>query len=398
MHKPLANILALRDAMRKAFVGRDREIDGLFTALMARTHLLLLGPPGTAKSLLSSTFAHAIEQGAEDRPNGERPFFEILFTAFTIPDEVFGGIDLGALDRGEGMKRDLSGHLATSRVALLDEIFKANSGILNALLTVLNERKFDNGGKRIDCPLEIVIGCSNEYPEDSSLEALYDRFLMRFWVDYVPTRADKMRLLKCPDINITEKISLADIRAAQALCQGVHVPDRILIMLIDIAEKLGKDHGITVSDRRMRSMIKLLKARATLAQRNTVEACDLDVLADSLWHRHEDRSNILATVMEIAVSKSGECKKILSLLHEGLEALEQGHISCEAASSRVRAGRKDLKAKIMEGSNAIFDEILASDSVLEEHWRDSTAVWQAVSRIARDRSPGLASMFGGGSR
>ena len=146
--------------MHGAFVGRDAEIDGLLLALLGRTHCLLLGPPGTAKSLVTQVFSAAL--------GGD--YFQLLLTGFTTPDEVFGGPDLQALDRGEGLRRDVQGYLPTATTAFLDECFKANSAVLNALLTMLNERSFDNGGKRMACPLQLCVGASNEYPRNASLE------------------------------------------------------------------------------------------------------------------------------------------------------------------------------------------------------------------------------------
>jgi MoxR-like ATPase len=110
------------------------------------------------------------------------PFFQRLFTRFTTPEEIFGPLSLRALENDEYV-RCIEGFLPTATVAFLDEIFKANSAILNSLLTILNERKFDNGaGSRVSCPLKCVIGASNELPDSEELDALLDRFLLRSYV------------------------------------------------------------------------------------------------------------------------------------------------------------------------------------------------------------------------
>lgn len=105
-------------------------------------------------------------------------FFERLLTKYTNPEELFGPLSLSALERDEYVRK-VDGYLPTASVAFLDEIFKANSAILNSLLTILNERLFDNGVERRRVPLAAVVGASNELPDSDELEALYDRFLVR---------------------------------------------------------------------------------------------------------------------------------------------------------------------------------------------------------------------------
>ena len=289
----MTSLPELRAQLKSAFVGRDSEIDGLLTAVIARTHLLLLGPPGTAKSLLTNVFADAL--------SGE--YFELLFAKQTTPDEVFGGIDIQSLEEGKGVKRDTRGMMPEAHVAFLDEVFKANSAILNSLLGLLNERKWRNyGGAVQKCPLQICVGASNEYPADSSLEALYDRFQLRFWTEYVPTRSQRLKLLNCPDPAsvVTAKLSMADIATLQVMCKTVEVPPSVQELLLDVQEVMAREHGIVVSDRRLRQSIRLIQATALLNGRNKAEARDLIVLADSLWHRHDQRPAVLGSVLTVA--------------------------------------------------------------------------------------------------
>ena len=131
--------------------------------------------------LLTQTFSKALGGS----------YFKKMLTPFSTPEEVVGPYDLGALDQNR-YERAVDGYLPTADVAFLDEIFKANSAILNSFLTLLNEREFEQGHQVISCPLQVCVGASNEYPADESLNALYDRFLLRRWVEGVSI-ADRRR-------------------------------------------------------------------------------------------------------------------------------------------------------------------------------------------------------------
>jgi len=338
------DLSTLRAQMKSAFVARDAEIDGLLLALLARTHVLLLGPPGTAKSLVTQVFAGAL--------GGD--YFQRLLTAFTAPEELFGPYDLGALDTGR-YERAVDGYMPTATVAFCDEVFKANSAILNSLLTVLNERQFDNGTQRLQLPLELCVGASNEYPEDASLEALYDRFTLRYWTQYVPTRAGRLALLTAPDPakGVTAKLSPAAVQTLQQAVRNVVVPNDVLELLCDVADKLAKDNGITVSDRRLRGMVRLLQASAALDGRTTSTARDLLVLADSVWHRHEQRAAVLATVLAVAAPKLAAATKLADSAREVYDGVRDVAADGARALQRIKAIEAELVALGMSDSDVV---------------------------------------------
>ena len=326
-------LATLRSQMKGAFVARDAEIDGLLLALLARTHVLLLGPPGTAKSLVTQVFASAL--------GGD--YFQRLLTAFTAPEELFGPYDLSALDAGR-YERAVQGYLPTATVAFCDEVFKANSAILNSLLTVLNERQFDNGTTRMQLPLELCVGASNEYPEDASLEALYDRFTLRYWTQYVPTRAGRLALLTAADPAqvVTAKLAPDAVQVLQQAVRDVVVPQSVLVLLCDVADKLAQDNGVVVSDRRLRGMVRLLQASAVLDGRSTVTARDLLVLADSVWHRHDQRPAVLATVLAVAAPKLAAATKLADSAREIYDAVKDVSSDGARALQRIKAVEAEL--------------------------------------------------------
>src|SRR5215213_6810779 len=160
-----------RMALGRFFVAKQPLIDLMCVAAVAQEPLLLCGPPGTAKSDLVIKFKDALKI-----PDGE--YFEYLLTRFTEPSEVFGTIDIAQLREGRYLRRD-KGKLPTARLVFLDEIFKANSAILNSLLTVINERKFYQDGQPVPVKLRILLAATNELPENVELAALKDRFCLK---------------------------------------------------------------------------------------------------------------------------------------------------------------------------------------------------------------------------
>ena len=175
----------IRAQLQARFLERDDVVHGLLAALVAREHVLVLGPPGTAKSMLAAELCSRVD-GAS--------LFSWLLTRFSTPEELFGAISLKALE-DDRYVRVTDGRLPEAHIAFLDEVFKANSAILNSLLALMNERVFHNGGVANPTPLQTLVGASNELPEGEELDALFDRFLLRFWVPYLAERRNVRRLL-----------------------------------------------------------------------------------------------------------------------------------------------------------------------------------------------------------
>jgi MoxR-like ATPase len=176
---PFAKLQAIERELIGSLIERDEVIRAALVALLSQEHLVILGPPGTAKSALVTKLSQRI---SPQNGSGLRSF-AYLMTRFTTPEELFGPVSVSGLKKDE-YKRITTGKLVEAELVFLDEIFKASSAILNALLKIANERVFNNGNQEIKAPLISMLGASNEMPQGGELEALWDRFLLRFRVGY----------------------------------------------------------------------------------------------------------------------------------------------------------------------------------------------------------------------
>jgi len=163
-----ARLNRFRKSLGRFFVNKQDLIDLMLVAAIAQEPLLLVGPPGTAKSDLVLKFKDALGLAEED-------YFEYMLTRFTEPSEIIGPIDIGLLREGRYVRRE-QGKLPTARLAFLDEIFKSNSAILNILLTIINERKFYQDGAPQPVRLRVLFAATNEVPAQSELAGAKDRF------------------------------------------------------------------------------------------------------------------------------------------------------------------------------------------------------------------------------
>ncbi|MBI2375122.1 MAG: AAA family ATPase [Deltaproteobacteria bacterium] len=300
----------VRSHLKCSFLERDDVIDGLLSALVAKQHVLLLGPPGTAKSLLVNALTNSIDGAA---------CFSWLLTKFSTPEEIFGPISLAALQQ-DRVSRITTGKVPEAHVAFLDEIFKSNSAILNALLTLVNERVFYNDGKAVPCPLVSVVGASNELPEGVELEALFDRFLVRYWVPYL-TEPRNIRALFGGLANTNNAtMTLAELETCQAEASKVNVPDSIIDAVIGIKLKT-EEQGFRSSDRRWRQLIDLLKARAYLEGDDVVGDDHLEILSDALWREPKDRPAIAALIGTVANPLNVRATEILDAAKESVGKL-----------------------------------------------------------------------------
>jgi len=275
----------LRDVLSQNLIERETPIRLTLLAALSGEHLLLIGPPGTAKSELARRLKQAFNGGN---------YFERLLTRFSVPEELFGPLSIKALEE-DRYERLTSRYLPTATVAFIDEIFKANSAILNSLLTLLNEREFDNGVNRDKTPLRCVVGASNELPEGEELDALYDRFLLRYQV--MPVSQESFAQLLSlkgnskpkPDLEL--RLTVEELQEIQESAELVKIADNVMVLLQELRNFLTEQQ-IYVSDRRWRKVVKLLQVAAYTNDKHEVSIWDCWLLQHCLWATPEQREVI----------------------------------------------------------------------------------------------------------
>ncbi|WP_298519437.1 AAA family ATPase [uncultured Kordia sp.] len=281
-------IRTILDEIKNVFVGKDEVIDLLGIGLLARENVFLLGPPGTAKSAIVKQLSSHVIGGIN---------FDYLLTRFTEPNEIFGPLDIRLLKEGE-LVTNTDGMLPEASLVFLDEIFNANSAILNSLLMALNEKIFRRGKETKKLPALMFISASNQLPEDETLAALLDRFLIRLKVDNVkPDRLEEVLQagwkLERKEKTSQTQISPEEIKDLQKQVKEVDLAP-IRSSYIELIHSL-RNTGIEVSDRRAVKMQNLVAASAMLCDRDVAILSDLWVLK-YIWSTEEQIETLQATV------------------------------------------------------------------------------------------------------
>jgi len=334
----------IRNELNRTFFERTELIDGALAALLSHSHVLLIGPPGTAKSMLAEELCTRIE-GAN--------YFQWLLTRFSTPEELFGAVSLKGLEQDD-YRRVTSHKLPEAHIAFLDEIFKANSSILNALLTLINERVFHNGRERVTTPLITMFGASNELPDEEELSALYDRFMFRFMTGYI---AEDFRFLKMLEGSAAEArttLSFAELNELAQVARSVKVPGSILNEIAELRRTLAREQ-IVVSDRRWKNSLDVLRAHATIAERSTVIEDDLMFLEHVLWKDPEERPKVTEILRRLVRGYEEEARE---LLIQSQELRDYAQRPWESEELRDRA--------VVEAHTKIANILLKFETLLQE--------------------------------
>lgn len=334
-----AQLQALQKEMEGCLFERREEIEGLLLALLSRQHLLLIGPKGAAKSMMIRMLASTIE-GAH--------YFERLLTRFTLPDELFGPVSISALKK-DRFSRLTRGYLPEAHFVFLDEVWKASSSILNSLLALMNERLFYNDGEIVHCPLETLMGASAELPQEEALSALYDRFLLRYKVDYLAEDGHVVAMMGAADDPVLKtRISLEDIRGAREAITAVEV-DRPLLEAVTKIRRQLQTEGVTLSDRRYKESLAVVRARAWLQGRTYAIEDDLAVLANILWDDPGHEPLVRGLVLDIANPHEKRAREIMDALKislsnlDGLEDERDRTLAAVEFLSKLRIARSELQ-------------------------------------------------------
>lgn len=277
--------------LNNVLIERREEVHSAMLALAGKRHLFMFGSPGTAKSKLVDELVRRMGEDAT--------CFKWLLTKFSVPEELYGGPDLLTLKDKGIYRRVTDGKLPQADIAFLDEIFKANSAILNSLLKILNENEFDNPGDDPHVPLLSLFAASNELPTSSELEALADRLHLWHYVSPVKEPSNFIAMLSMEDCEPEAYLSLEDIAAAQQEVAEVVIPEAVKGALLELRENLA-DQEIKVTDRKFMQALSVIRAEAWLNGRTEAEISDTRPLMHMMWRSPSEIVNVRKIVLDLA--------------------------------------------------------------------------------------------------
>lgn len=307
--------------MNRGIYEKETEISLSLLAALAGESIILLGPPGVAKSMVARQLKTAFRDAQS---------FEYLMSRFSTPDEIFGPVSIRKLKTSDTYERAMEGYLPTADVVFLDEIWKAGPAIQNTLLTVINEKIFRNGNREMHLPLKLLVAASNELPaKGEGLEALWDRFVIR--IESRPIKLEKnfraMLLESHADFSgstgilghadFADNADFSDLKItaeeyaewAEKICK-IGVKEEVLDAISAIRKSLravnvdeaAERRNIYVSDRRWKNIVRLLRTSAFMQDREEVDICDLLPIYHCLWQEPEERDAIRNIVIRALFS------------------------------------------------------------------------------------------------
>lgn len=298
---PREHIAKLVNWMAQGVYEKEQIIAMALLCAVAGENIFLLGPPGTAKSLVAARLKGIFKDARS---------FDYLMSRFSTPDEIFGPISISRLKNEDKYERLVDGYLPTADVVFLDEIWKAGPSIQNTLLTAINEHLYHNGSETLHIPMKVLIAASNELPaKDEGLEALWDRFLVRMVSNCIESEASFLKMIR------GEKMELKPLDDGLPIDTDLYSKWQSEASLIDMSAEVcdaikalrkainakEKEDGNTllyyVSDRRWKKAYRLLSGSAYFNGRSAIDLTDFLLLIHCFWNDVECRETAINMVL-----------------------------------------------------------------------------------------------------
>ena len=331
------------------FLERTELIKLLLTAYLGKSNLFIGGPPGTGKTMLAKAVASSFSTRS----------FYYLMGATTQPDEVLGAVDLSALQNGE-FRRDLTGKVADVELAILDEIFKANSPSLNTLLGIILDHEIQNGKGIHKCPLISLVGCSNELPQEESLAPFWDRFTLRYWVEDVNHKNKRVLMQRAaglvPSPSVTTQFGHGELETMQQEAQALPVSEEVIDGMLSISSRL-RGEGVNASTRKHVQMVNLIRCYAYVCGENEVTEEHLGVLNHIFWSDTKERDTVAAVVREVVEAPYEKLNKTLAAGRDVINVVG----GCDTSdATRYKAFLGGADSKLLEMLATVKKEIASS--------------------------------------
>ncbi|CAH8196159.1 ATPase RavA domain-containing protein [Vibrio aestuarianus] len=407
----------LAKALSDGVYEREDTIKLCLLAALAGESVFLLGPPGIAKSLIAKRLIQAFDNSS---------YFEYLMTRFSTPEEVFGPLSIQELKDNGRYVRLTQGYLPTAQVVFLDEIWKAGPAILNTLLTVVNEKTFKNGSDIERVPMRLLVSASNELPdEESGLDALYDRMLVRVFVNRIQNKQNFKSMLTVgtpQEARIPDGLAITDeeYHSWQQQLDSLLLTDDVFEKLFELKNMLeqsiarlpsASSSDMYVSDRRWKKAVKLLKASAFFNGRDSINPLDLLLLQDCLWNSPESRDIVRDVIREFALKHAFDqqdveqqielCREELADIQQELESQFAMPVSLETSTGLIKKQvyQCDTTAAKTYKVGSAFDLVklvlLQSNmSVSESEKGDSRWVYVPKNELERVIKDGHGDVYG----
>lgn len=392
----------LLQEMNRGIYEKETEISLSLLAALAGESIILLGPPGVAKSMVARQLKTAFREAQS---------FEYLMSRFSTPDEIFGPVSIQKLKTSDTYERAVEGYLPTADVVFLDEIWKAGPAIQNTLLTVINEKIFRNGNREMHLPLKLLVAASNELPaKGEGLEALWDRFVIR--IESRPIKLEKNFRAMLLEVKSEERGVKKQSPAAEGKANSnaitaeeyagwteridkIGVKEEVLDAISAIRKSLravnvdeaAERRNIYVSDRRWKNIVRLLRTSAFMQDREEVDICDLLPIYHCLWQEPEERDAIRNIVIRALFSpfadKLVEMKNALAedIKYQRVRRNPEDGRDYEGEIENLSDGLSSLERQLGENLFASADDKAEISAYLRDFYKELAFTRQDTMKL-----------------